>query len=97
MKGLKRTLFALASFTTLLLAFSTHPASARDDADWKASPLGSYVDCQDSCRDCQKSCQQNVPAGSKQSDSIRACTAAAASCCGANGKNPPSYTGCTCQ
>jgi hypothetical protein len=85
----------IASFL-LLASFSSQAASIPDWAS-EAVPLGSYVDCQDSCRNCQGSCQQNVPAGSKQSDCIRGCTGTASSCCQKYGKNPPSYTGCTCQ
>lgn len=59
-------------------------------------PLGSYVDCQDTCRDCQKACESK-PAGSERSNCWRGCTASASSCCAANGKKPPSGLTCTCQ
>lgn len=91
MNRLKQVLVA-AVVGTSLLAFSQVRAEPE-----RLLPLGSYVDCQNTCRDCQKSCDENVPAGSKRSDCIRACTAAASSCCSASGKNPPLGLTCTCS
>jgi hypothetical protein len=89
-------LFSMAAVSALLLAVVSSGA-APGGVPGQVSPAGSYVDCQDACRDCQKACQQNVPAGSKQSDCIRACTGAAAGCCSAFGKSPPSGLTCTCS
>jgi hypothetical protein len=93
---MNQPLCTLLAATGMFLVLSSQAAPAEVDTE-APSTLSSYVDCQDSCRDCQKACQQNVPAGSKQSDCIRACTASAAGCCGANGKNPPSGLTCTCS
>jgi hypothetical protein len=80
----------------IIVAATSVIAAASSSATPNAEPLGTYVDCQDSCRDCQTSCQ-SVPAGSKNTDCMRACTAAAAGCCSAYGKPPPSGMGCFCQ
>ena len=74
-----KTLVTSGSLMTLMLVgMSTRAASAGNEDP--PTPLGSYVDCQDSCRDCQKGCESKS-AGSERSDCYRSCTAAAAGCC----------------
>jgi hypothetical protein len=89
-----RTMCALTFAGALFATVSSHPSAAASTRE--ADPLGTYVDCQDACRDCQKACEK-VPAGSKNTDCMKACTASAAGCCNANGKNPPAGLTCTCQ
>lgn len=69
-------------------------AEPNDDA--LSEPLGTYIDCQDSCRNCQKACESKS-AGSERSDCMRACTASAAGCCARYGKKPPPGLTCYCQ
>lgn len=84
----------VASLGTLfMLTFSAQAAPVNDEPP---AQLGSYVDCQDSCRDCQRGCESKS-AGSERSDCYRSCTAAAAGCCSGYGKRPPSGLTCTCQ
>lgn len=95
MNRTKAILFTAATGAILLLGTSTRASSSMDEAE-QPSALGSYVDCQDSCRDCQKACESKS-AGSERSDCYRSCTAAAAGCCSGYGKKPPSGLTCACQ
>lgn len=93
MKRTKAILFTAVAAAMLLLGTSTRATPSDRE---QATPLGSYVDCQDSCRDCQKGCESKS-AGSERSDCYRSCTASAAGCCTGYGKKPPSGLTCTCQ
>jgi hypothetical protein len=91
-----KTIGVIAAVVLLLVGLSAEQAQGATAGPTEASPLGSYVDCQDSCRDCQKTCESKS-AGSERSDCYRSCTAAAAGCCSGYGKRPPSGLTCTCQ
>lgn len=72
------------------------PAATAECAESQGDPLGTYIDCQDSCRNCQKACESKS-AGSERSDCMRSCTASAAGCCAGYGKKPPPGLTCYCQ
>lgn len=92
---MKKLLASVVVIASLFVGLSTRAATSTSTED-RAIPLGSYVDCQDSCRDCQKGCESKS-AGSERSDCYRSCTASAAGCCSGYGKKPPSGLTCTCQ
>lgn len=91
-----KTIGSIATVVLLLVGLSPEQAQGATTGSTEGCPLGSYVDCQDSCRDCQKGCESKS-AGSERSDCYRSCTASAAGCCSGYGKKPPSGLTCACQ
>lgn len=59
-------------------------------------PLATEHDCRNTCSDCQHNCQSQ-PAGTKQTDCMKACTSGAAACCSVLGKKPPQGLSCACM
>lgn len=89
---LKKTIIAMGFAGSLLVTLSSTAPYIAAGSEAQASEH----DCRNTCNDCQKNCQ-SVPAGSKQTDCMRACTSTAAGCCAGYGKNPPQGLSCACM
>lgn len=90
-----KAIVSAMSLGVLLIMTGSAPASVESPPS-EATPLGSEYDCSHACNDCQKNCQ-SIPAGSKQTDCMRACTSTAAGCCAGYGKKPPQGLSCACM
>ncbi len=89
---LKKTMIAVGFTGAMVVTLSSSTPYIAAGAEVQADQWN----CMHTCNDCQKSCQ-SLPAGSKQTDCMRGCTANAAGCCSSFGKKPPSGLTCSCE